>query len=47
MIVRNPWLKASAKVAGDQRLFLRKDFQAAAVAVAVCETAAVHDPEVC
>ncbi|WP_165781521.1 hypothetical protein [Streptosporangium minutum] len=46
MIVRNPCLKASSKVAGDHGSILRKDFCAVAVAVAdaVRETAAAHDP---
>ncbi|MFI6448419.1 hypothetical protein [Kitasatospora sp. NPDC050543] len=52
VITRNPYLKVSAKVAGDHGSIRRKDFRAVAVAVAVRETAAgrepaAHDPEVC
>lgn len=41
VIARNPYLKVSAKVAGDHGSILRKDFRA--VADAVRETAAAHD----
>ncbi|MEU6882422.1 hypothetical protein [Streptomyces sp. NPDC046712] len=42
MIVRNPYLMVSAKVAGDRGSILREDFRA--VADAVRGTAAAHDP---
>ncbi|MEV0537493.1 hypothetical protein [Kitasatospora sp. NPDC050463] len=44
MIARNPYLEVSAKVAGDPGSIPRKDFRA--VAHAVRETAAAHDPQV-
>lgn len=44
VIARNPYLKVSAKVVSDHGSILCKDFRA--VADAVHETAAVHDPAV-
>jgi hypothetical protein len=44
VLVRNPNLRVSAKVASNHSHILRKDFRA--IAEAVRETAAAHDQEV-
>jgi hypothetical protein len=44
VFARNPYLKVSAKVAGDHGPILREDFRA--VAGAVRQTAAAYDPKV-